>query len=163
MASGSRKFDDVFLGAIRVTAALLLVTMFIVIIFEVIARHALTRPAFWTEELARYIMFYMVLIGSAVATRQEQHPALTFIIKKFSARFRRVWTFIIDSLIFCVLIVILIEGYEMAAEEWMGKTPALRIPFFCVYLALPVGAFLMMVQIVAKCVFGRKASESGED
>jgi len=163
MASRSRKFDDVFLRAIRVAAALLLVTMFIVIVFEVIARHVLTRPAFWTEELARYTMFYMVLIGSAVATRQEQHPALTFVIKKFSARFRRVWTFIIDSLIFLVLIVVLIEGYKIAVEEWIGKTPALRIPFFWVYLALPIGAFLMIVQIVAKYVFDRKVYESGED
>lgn len=163
MASVSRKFDDVFLGAIRVAAALLLVTMFIVIIFEVIARHVLTRPAFWTEELARYTMFYMVLIGSAVATRQEQHPALTFVIKKFSARFRSLWTFIIDSLIFFVLIVVLVEGYKMAVEEWIGETAALRIPFFWVYLALPIGAFLMMVQIIAKYVFGRKVYESGED
>jgi len=145
------------LGAIRVTTAILLMIMFVVIILEVIFRYVLTSSPFWTEELARYAMFYMVLVGSSAAMRQEQHPALTFVIQKFSAGFRRKWKLLLDSLVFLVLAVVFWEGCVMAVEEWIGKTPALRISFFWVYLALPIGACLMMVEIIAKNVLGEEA------
>ena len=150
-----RKIDHILLGVIRLTTAILLMIMSIVIIKEVIFRYALNAPVFWTEELARYVMFYMVLIGSVVAIRQQRHPALTFVIQKFPVRFRRIWNLLIDALVFLVLIVVLKQGALMAVRELIGKTPALRISFFWVYLALPIGAFLMMVQIIAKHVFGK--------
>lgn len=154
-----RKRGGGLLGAIRVTTAILLMIMFVVIILEVIFRYVLTSSPFWTEELARYAMFYMVLVGSSAAMRQEQHPALTFVIQKFSAGFRRKWKLLLDSLVFLVLAVVFWEGCVMAVEEWIGKTPALRISFFWVYLALPIGACLMMVEIIAKNVERKKAAD----
>jgi len=138
--------------------------MFVVIILEVIFRYVLTSSPFWTEELARYAMFYMVLVGSSAAMRQEQHPALTFVIQKFSAGFRRKWKLLLDGLVFLVLAVVFWEGCVMAVEEWIGKTPALRISFFWVYLALPVGACLMMVEIVAKYIQrGKGGNKNSEE
>ena len=51
----------------------------------------------------------------------------------------------------------------MAVEEWIGKTPALRISFFWVYLALPIGACLMMVEIVAKNALGEEAGNKNSE
>ena len=165
MALGSKfqKFDGILLGVIRVITAILLMIMFIVIIVEVIFRYVLESPPFWTEELARYVMFYMVLVGSVVAIREERHPALAFIIKKFGIGFRRKWNILIEGLVFFVLVIVFIKGFVMAVEERIGMTTALRVSFFWVYLALPIGAFLMMVEVVAKHILGRKAfNKNGE-
>ena len=151
------------LGAIRVTTAILLMIMFVVIILEVVFRYVLTSSPFWTEELARYVMFYMVLVGSAAAIREEKHPSLTFVIQKFSAGFRRKWKLLLDGLVLLVLVVIFWEGCVMAVEEWIGKTPALRISFFWVYLALPIGALLMMVEIIAKNIQGEEAGNKDSE
>jgi TRAP-type C4-dicarboxylate transport system permease small subunit len=137
--------------------------MFVVIILEVVFRYVLTSSPFWTEELARYVMFYMVLVGSAAAIREEKHPSLTFVIQKFSAGFRRKWKLLLDGLVFLVLAVVFWEGCVMAMEEWVGKTPALRISFFWVYLALPIGACLMMVEIIAKNIQGEEAGNKNSE
>jgi len=158
-----RRFDRGLLAAIRIAVALLLAMMFAVIMWEVVARYVLAKPAFWTEEFARYVMFYLVLIGSAAAIRQEKHPSLTFVIQKFSAGFQRKWKLLLDCLVFLVLAVIFWQGCVMAVEEWIGKTPALRISFFWVYLALPVGAFLMMIEIIAKNILGEKAGNKNSE
>ncbi len=158
-----RKGGEVLLGAIRVTTAILLMIMFVVIILEVVFRYVLTSSPFWTEELARYVMFYMVLVGSAAAIREEKHPSLTFVIQKFSAGFRRKWKLLLDGLVFLVLAVVFWEGCVMAVEEWIGKTPALRISFFWVYLALPIGACLMMVEIIAKNIQGEEAGNKDSE
>ncbi|MHC4616191.1 MAG: TRAP transporter small permease, partial [Planctomycetota bacterium] len=134
MESGYKRFDNGLLKAIRVATALLLMIMFVVIIFAVFSRYVLNSAAFWTEEFARYVMFYTVLIGSAAAARKEQHPALTFVIKRFTPHFRNRWSLLIDTLVLLVLIVVFWQGCLMAAEERIGKTAALRISFFWVYL-----------------------------
>jgi len=158
-----RRSGGGLLGAIRAATAIMLMIMFVVIILEVIFRYVLTSSPFWTEELARYAMFYMVLIGSAAAIREEKHPSLTFVIQKFSAGFRRKWKLFLDSLVFLVLAVVFWEGCVMAVEEWIGKTPALRTSFFWVYLALPIGACLMMVEIVAKYTQGGKGGNKNSE
>jgi TRAP-type C4-dicarboxylate transport system permease small subunit len=159
-----RRFDKRLLAAIRTATALLLVTMFVVIVWEVVARYVLASPAFWTEEFARYTMFYMVLVGSSVASRQQVHPALRLITGRFGPRLSFLWRLLLDILIVIVLLVILVQGSSMAIDEWMGKTPALRLRYFWVFLALPIGALLMIVQIVAKYVFGKEPpDEVGEE
>jgi TRAP-type C4-dicarboxylate transport system permease small subunit len=134
--------------------------MFGVIIAGVVCRYVLDRPLSCAEELAKYIMFYMVLVGSAAATRAQQHPALTFIVRKLPALFDKIWRVVIDAMVFFVLIIILIEGWKMAVDERIMRTPTLRISFLWVYLALPIGAFLMMLELIAKYVFGKKTFDN---
>jgi len=160
-----RRVENSLLRFIRAGTAVLLAIMFVVIILEVLFRYVLALPVFWTEELARYVMFYMVLIGSAAAAREDLHPALTFVTAGLGARFRRWWRLFIDVLVFFVLVVVFWQGCVMAMEERIGRTAALRISFFWVYMALPIGAFLMMVELAARNIFGRRSpdKEGGSD
>lgn len=156
-----RKSDGILYHAIRISIALSLIAMFVTIILEVLFRYVVAAPAFWTEELARYLMFYMVLLGSAIAIREERHPSLTFIKQNFPEKLQKAWNILLDGVVFIVLLVMLKEGYLMAVDEMIMKTPALRISFFWVYLAFPIGTLLMMIQIVVKYLFGKKV-ESGQ-
>ena len=161
-ATGSR-FDDVCLRLVRAATGLLLVVMFVVIVLGVVLRYVFNSPAFWAEELARYVMFYMVLIGSVAAIRQQRHPVLNFLIDRFPRRFRVVWDVVLDGLIFFVLVFVLIQGCIMAVEESIGRTAALGISLFWIYLALPIGAFLMMAQIVAKYTWGKNVFDNNDE
>ena len=151
------RFDKILLKLIEILVSSLLALMFIIVIISVFFRYIINLPIFWTEELARYTMFYMVMLGSAVAFREERHPALLFIIQKFPIRFVKVWNFIKDTIIIIILIIIFKEGYFMALNGIIMKSPALRISFFWVYLAFPIGALLMISQIIANYIFGEKS------
>jgi len=150
------KFDKILIKSIKALVSLLLVFMFIIVIVGIFFRYIINIPIFGTEEFARYIMFYMVMLGSAVAFREEKHPALLFVIQKFPIKFLRVWNFIKDIIIIIILIIIFKEGYLMAVDEKIMISPALRISFFWVYLAFPIGALLMIFQIIANYIFGKK-------
>ncbi len=150
------KFDKILLKLIKTLISLLLVLMFIIVIIGIFFRYIINFPIFWTEEFARYIMFYMVMLGSAVAFREERHPSLLFVVQKFPVRFLKIWNFIKDIIIIVILIIIFKEGYLMALNETIMKSPALRISFFWIYLALPIGALLMISQIIANYIFGEK-------
>lgn len=130
----------------------LIIVDFFVVILEVVSRYIMKTPFFWTEELARYLMFYIVMIGSSIALREERHPALLFIIEKFPENFRKIWKLILDVLIIIVLLIIFEESLKMAIDALIMKTPALRISFFWVYLGLPIGAVLMLYEMVMKYI-----------
>jgi TRAP-type C4-dicarboxylate transport system permease small subunit len=150
------KFDKNLLKFIEISVLLLQILMFLVVITSTFLRYAFNRPFFWAEEFARYIMVYMVMLGSAVAFRKAKHPSLFFIIQKFPKKFLKLWNFFKDIIIIGILIIIFKEGYLMALDEAIMKSPALRISFFWVYLALPIGAVLMIYQIIAKYIFGER-------
>ena len=143
-----KKFDKILLKLIEISVLSLLTLMFIIVIIGVFFRYILNHPIFGIEELTRYLMFYMAMLGSAVAFREKRHPALLFIIQKFPIRLVKVYNFIKDTIIIIILIIIFKEGYSMALNGIIMKTPSLRISFFWVYLALPIGALLMMYQII---------------
>jgi TRAP-type transport system small permease protein len=150
------KFDKNLLKFIETSVLLLLILMFLVVITSTFLRYVFNSPFFWAEELARYIMVYMVMLGSAVAFRKAKHPSLLFIIQKFPNKFLKIWNLFKDTIIIGILIIIFKEGIFMAIDEAIMKSPALRISFFWVYLALPIGAFLMIYQIIANYIFGGK-------
>ena len=151
------RFDKILLKLIKISIRLLLILMFIVVMIGIVSRYIFRAPIFGTDELARYLMFYMVMLGSAVAFREEKHPALLFIIQKFPTRFVKVWNVIKDTILIIILIIIFKEGCNIALNGIMMKTPALRISSFWIYLALPVGALLMIFQIIANYIFKKKS------
>jgi TRAP-type C4-dicarboxylate transport system permease small subunit len=152
------RWDGKILKGLRYATFGLFLAMTLLVMMGIFFRYVISSPPFWSEELARYFMFYLILVGSSVAVREEKHPSLTFIIQKFSPRFQKIWSRLLDILVFLVLIFVFWEGLLMAIDEWIMKTPSSRIPFSCVYAALPLGAILMMFQLVVKNVFGKASS-----
>jgi TRAP-type C4-dicarboxylate transport system permease small subunit len=148
-----KRLDSIVNAIIENMSNTLLFLMFFVVMLEVISRYVMKTPFFWTDELARYLMFYMVMFGSSIALREERHPALLFIIEKFPKKIKNLWFIIVDVIISILLIIIFKEGLSMAIDALNMKTPALRIPFFWVYLALPIGSLLMLYQIATKYIY----------
>lgn len=147
------KLDKVLLNIIKGIVLILIISMFITVITGVITRYILKNPIFGTDELARYLMLYMVMFGSAIAFRNKTHPALLFVVERFSERFVQMWNVLIDMIIIIILTFILKEGYTIAVKNVIQKTPALRISSFWIYIALPIGAFIMIFQIIMSHIF----------
>lgn len=122
-----------------------LAAMFVVVMLGVFSRYGMASAIRWSEELARYLMIYMVFLGSTLSFRAEKHPALTFLIDKLSERQRRIWDFAIDFLVVAVL-VLLINGGIQKFEGPIGRSPALRVRYTWVYLAIPLGGGAMLLE-----------------
>jgi len=156
------KFEKNLLKIINISVTLLLIMMFVTVIMEVFFRYVVKKPVFGLEELSRYSMFYMTMIGSASAFKEKKHPALFFIIERFPAKYLQKWNSFLDFINIVILIFIFKEGYMIAVKGIIMKTAALRISYFWVYLALPIGALLMISQIIANRIIEAKSFEAKE-
>ena len=156
---------QIFDGLTELLSSLCLFAMFVVVAYGVYRRHMTANAPFWTEELSRFLMLYMVMIGGAAALTKDIHPALTFI----TSGFKGVWKFIVDMwvelLVLLTLILLFYGGVDFMEGARRGRTAALRIYYSRVYFAVPLGCAFMGIAALRRLfilLFGKKPKNEDE-
>ncbi|MGQ9368337.1 TRAP transporter small permease [Azospirillum sp. ST 5-10] len=145
-----RVADRIVFWTTAVLTGGVLLSMSVLVVWMVVARYALDAPIFWGEETARLMMFFLVLIGGALALRLDHHPRLTLFADMLPRAARQALRFAVDVLVFGTLVVLLVHGAALAFDEAIMRTPSLRISYFWIYLAYPLGAVLALFQVVGR-------------
>ncbi|RFU93770.1 TRAP transporter small permease [Sphaerochaeta halotolerans] len=141
-----------FIRIIETISNASLAVMFLTVMLGVISRYIMSRPFVWTDELSRYLMIYMVFLGGTISFRAEKHPSLNFLIDKLPPRWRFVWDSGIDVLLMLVLLFLVFGGWEMVTHKPIGRTPALRVKYSWIYLAIPLGSLCMFAETVMRFI-----------
>jgi TRAP-type C4-dicarboxylate transport system permease small subunit len=66
-----------FLKPVEVVAALLLVTIVVLLLAGVISRYAFSLPVVWIDEVASISFLWLAMLGSAIALDRNEHLRLT--------------------------------------------------------------------------------------
>lgn len=140
----------IFDGMVELLSSLFLIIMFATVTFSVYSRYMISKPTFWTDELARYCMFFMVMTGSAAALRKNTHPALTFVTEGLKGAGRIVLRYWVVLLVFATVALLFWAGWEFMMDARRAKTAALRIYYSRVYFAIPMGCVLMGIVLLRK-------------
>lgn len=134
---------DQFLEA---TLVFLMAFMVINVSWQVASRYLLQSPSSFTEELARYLLIWIGLLGSAYAVGQGTHLAIDILSSKLSTNRNKILQQIIYLLIllFAVLIMIVGGGRLVYITFYLGQNSAvLRVPLGYIYSVLPLSGFLI--------------------
>ena len=130
----------------------------IVVVTEVILRYGAGRSLIITEELSRYGMIWVALLASVLVMHEDGHIA-TGATGWLGPRAQRAVRVVTELLSLLFLLVVLVAGLQVLPAQRDQDTLTLGVTIFWFYLALPVGAALMMMVIVARLLgFDRAAS-----
>ncbi len=140
---------DKYLGGFLV---LLMAVMTVDVLWGVFTRYVMGSQASWSEELARYLMIWIGILGAAYASGQRLHLAIDLLKPKLTpAKAKSVNFFIAGCVIFFAVTVMLIGGGRlMFITQKLGQvSPALNIPKFWIYLVIPLsGIFILIYQFM---------------
>lgn len=133
-------------------ALLLLFPLMVAVVFTAtLARYLNLFPMFWGEEVARYIMVFMAYIGAGLGMKRGAHVGVSFFTDRFSSVKSRL---ILEGfrlgviVLFCGMIMYYYRGI-IVHQIFMGQTtPALYIPMWIPYSAVPLGMFLVALRAV---------------
>ena len=118
------------------------------VIWGVLSRKLLGAQSSWTEELARVLLIWVVLLGAAVAFNAMAHLGLDYLVTKMDKSTSRYVAIIGDAIVlFFTCAVLLTGGYRLVSEAFQLEQMlmALSISKGYVYLALPIsGVFFLM-------------------
>ena len=152
-----RFLDAAFRNFLATLCALLLLAMLAAVIGQIISRYGFNSPLAWSEELARYSMIRLAMLGSGLAMREGQHIAINSLTSGsgIGAKLVRWGTIAIMG---CVIGAFGYYALKLVSMTSMQRTPSLGVRMSMVYLALPVGVLLTIAGF-----FLRWRDDAGDD
>ena len=151
-------------GITHVLETLTLVGMsvvFVTIVVEVVLRYGFGSSLIFTEELTRYTMIWVAFLGGVVALRDGAHVATGGIGNRFGPRVRNLASLVADALTVLFLLTLTWASIQTLPNQRDQLTTTLHVSIFWFYLALPVGAVLMVVVVIGRR-FGMVTAESSD-
>ena len=121
--------------------------MVINVIWQVITRYFSENPSSFTDELSRYLMIWLGILGAAYVTGKNEHVSIDFFIKKISVQNRKILTLFTTLSIICFAIIALVIGggrlvyITLILQQY---SPSLKIPLALVYSILPISGILII-------------------
>ncbi|KJS23516.1 MAG: hypothetical protein VR72_01495 [Clostridiaceae bacterium BRH_c20a] len=112
---------------------------------QVLARYVFKYPIPWTDELARYLFIWSMLLGSAVAVINKAHITITSFRDMVPEAFRSIINGISIFGTLAFSLVLVIEGYKFAIINISNYSPAMRISLSLPMISIPIGGVLMLL------------------
>lgn len=145
------RMTQVLNGALIVAVALLVFS----VCWGVFTRYVLGEQANWTEELARFLLIWIALLGGAVAFGTRGHLGVDYFVGKLHPEGGKLMAVVahIVVLIFSVLIFVVGGGQVVRDALIMEQTTsALGWKMGHVYLALPIAGLFMVLYTLENIV-----------
>lgn len=116
------------------------------VLWGVFTRYALSEQAKWSEELARFLLVWVSLLGGAVAFGEKAHLGVDFFVGKFDPGARKLMAVFGQLVIlFFAVSVFIYGGSRVVADNLEQMTPALGWKMGHVYMALPIAGVFMVI------------------
>ena len=120
--------------------------------WQVVSRFVLSQPSSWTEEVMRRLLIWAVMLGVVVAFRRGALVSVDLMLRKA----RGTWQTVVRSLITGVTVVflgvLLVFGINLVSRVRFQTFASIDISMGWAYAALPVGAALALVAVLAQHV-----------
>lgn len=120
-----------------------------VVFVAVITRYFLNFPLAWSEEVSRYSFIWATFLGAVICLREGAHLSVDLLVQRFSPAHQRRIEIAGRVLTAVLLGFVLYSGIQVTQVTHAQQSPALGLPMSGVYAAVPVGAALMLLELVA--------------
>ena len=147
-----RKQVDHILG---VFLAAIMAIMTINVLWQVFTRFVMGTPSSFTDELARYLMIWVGVLGAAYISGKRMHVAIDLFPSKLKPENQKKLKIVVNLIIivFCSSALV-IGGIRLVYITFtLGQySPALQIPLGIVYLVIPLSGILIIYYKISDIV-----------
>lgn len=130
--------------------------MVINVLWQILARYIPVLPGSFTDELARYLLIWVGVLGAAYASGQHMHLALDLLPEKLKGAAKSRLYILINFLVgtFALLVMVIGGIRLMYITLYLEQTSAaLGIPLGYVYMVLPLSGLLIIYYSVRHSLY----------
>jgi TRAP-type C4-dicarboxylate transport system permease small subunit len=130
---------------------LLLILITTVVCWQVFSRYILSSPSSFTEELARFLLIWLTLLGAAYAYRHKVHLGLDMIYSQANQTQQKIMYCIIHfSVAAFALCVMIIGGWSLVnmTSKLGQSSPVMGIDISLVYTVVPLSGLLILIYAI---------------
>ncbi len=148
MLNGLLKFKKAMTSALNLALMGVVALLVFDVVWGVFTRYAMGEQAKWTEELARFLLIWVSLLGGAVAFGTKGHLGVDYFVGKLHPEAQKLMAVAVHLIVlFFSGVVFLYGGIRVVGNALAmdQMTPALGLKMGYVYLALPIaGVFILL-------------------
>ncbi len=137
---------------LQVRITFVLVSLITVCVFvQVFVRYVLQKPLFlWSEELARYLLIWMVFLGVGVGVKNDAHFAMDVLPPLLGRRWGGAVRVFNDVCMGSILILLTLAGLRFTYFGLYQNSPNLEILMAWIFAAIPIGGVLALVYLAER-------------
>lgn len=124
------------------------IALLIVAVLQVFFRYVIGASLFWSEELMRYLMIFVVAVGSGLTYSRGELLGMRMLIEVFPAPVTRLFDLAgsVLAAIFCGAIAW--HGWDFAERTAAAHSPALQFGMFWVHGMIALASLLLLVHLI---------------
>ncbi len=121
--------------------------MSVIVLLQIVFRFLVHVPFPWSEELARYLMIWMGMLGAFVALREGRHIGVSLFVDRLPPAWGSKLMVLVQLATMAFLGIVAKQGFSLALFNSSQLSPAMQIPMVLPYMAVPVGSSLMILEL----------------
>lgn len=141
-----------FFQGLEVVLFVLVLALLALVILQVSTRYVLHSSLPWTEEVARMVLVWLVMIGAAIAAERKEQYAISFIFDRLRGSTRLVVLMATNLLGVAFLLALVFYGAEYVRTNMQTVYVATQLSKGYIYAAVPVGAIIMTGSLIAHAI-----------
>jgi len=138
-------FERVMVTLNRWIVIAMMAVMVLLVFMNVVSRYIFNHSIIWAEEVSQYLMVWVAFLGAGLALRQGRHVAVEMLQDRLPPTARRMTRHLVALLLIVFMGILTVLGFRFAHFAWDQETPVLNIPQGIPYLAVPIGALLLVM------------------
>lgn len=143
-----RRFDRFITQLTKIVLTGFMGVMIILVFAQVIFRYFVGLTPFFIEEVSRGLLIWVGFLGASLALRASHHIGVEFFIEKLPEKTKRLVKWIAQLSVLSFLLFFLFASARYSLSQTGQTSATLPISMFWFYLALPLGALLMIFQMI---------------
>ncbi|WP_411031866.1 TRAP transporter small permease [Spongiimicrobium sp. 3-5] len=147
-----RKKIDTFLAY---TLIAIMTLMVLNVLWQVFSRFLLGSPSSFTDELARFLLIWLGILGASYVSGRNMHVAIDVLPSRFGTKVQKRLMLAVRLLIVAFSLgAFVIGGSRLVYITHVLEqySPALQLPLALVYLVLPISGMLIIYYKVSDII-----------
>ena len=140
------KLKSVVDKALSLILIVLMSLLVIDVLWQVFSRYVLNSPSSFTEELARFLLIWVGLLGASYAAGKKMHLAVDLLPNKVKGKRKSYLSIFIlgCTILFCMTVMVFGGIRLVTITLFLGQqAAALQMPLGYIYLILPISGLLI--------------------
>lgn len=130
-----------------------LVAMVLIMFAQVVYRYGFNNPIQWAEQVASWLLVWVVFLGGTVAYRQNKLIGVDIFILRLPRKLQLAVSLLFDLAILLFLWYFITAGYILAINALTQRVGNIELPPTYIYAAAPVCGVFFLVFTLEKLYF----------
>ncbi len=136
------KLSDMINKQISLFVVLLIFLLSLLLGVNVFYRYVLNDSIYWSNEVSRYLLAYIVFFGATMAHKNKVHIRIDMIFIYLSQKSRKSIEILISLFFIIFWILVLLGSIKLFPLFMLQTTATLQIPYAIPFSALPISAVI---------------------